>query len=225
MKSIQLAKHYEKLTPMERYALIQAAIGRGDEKERQRLMQSAPQVRYFADHHWGVATAYGFLANILFMKLLAIAAGCFEALARFEALAKGADPGAKLGAEPECCDMWEEVLFLGYEFLGYEFKTLLAAWRQFCAELQFDPERRWSSLPGFDSLKRAELYSGGDPETGVAGLAFGAEEYARCLAVRDGHDPDSELDPETLKVYWPSTVADVVARLRSAWETSLEQGV
>jgi hypothetical protein len=216
MKNI---KYYENLKPKERYAAIQAAIARGDEDERRRLMQSAPQVEYRCVHHWGVATAFGFLANFYFKALVDIAADYFEALAEFRILAQGADPEATLGDEPEACENWEEALLLGYEF-----QTLLAGWRHFCAELQFDPERRWSSLPGFARLKRAELFSGGDPETGVRGLAFGAEAFALCLAVRDGHDP-SELDAEALKEYWPSTVDDIVASLRSDWETSLKTGV
>jgi hypothetical protein len=220
MKTIQLAKHYTNLKPLERLALIQAAIARGDEEERQRLMQSAPLVQYRVVHHWCVASAFWFHASFQFMALLEIAARYFEAWAQLQTLVKGADPQAKLGDEPEVCEKWEKVLFLGYEF-----STTLAGWRQFCAELKFDPERRWSSLPGFDLLKRAELLSGGDPETGVRGLAFGAEEYARRLAARDGHDPDSKLDQETLNKYWPSSAADIVASLRRSWQTSLEQGV
>ena len=42
--------------------------------------------------------------------------------------------------------------------------------------------------------------------------------------MRDDHDPTSELDPETLKEYWPSSTADIVASLRSAWEELLEKG-
>src|SRR5262249_52841768 len=103
-------------------------------------------------------------------------------------------------------------------------KTHWAGWRQFCAELHFLPERRWSLLPGFELLERAELLSGGCPEEDLPGLAFGDEETARCLAVRAGHDPDSKLDHQTLRDYWPPTAADIVANLHGDWKMSLERG-
>jgi len=39
--------------------------------------------------------------------------------------------------------------------------------------------------------------------------SLGTKQAQGRLAVRDGHDPTSKLDPETLKGYWPATVDDI----------------
>jgi hypothetical protein len=47
----KLQKHYDKLTPRERLALILGAIERGDETERAALVDTAPHWTYRLPHH------------------------------------------------------------------------------------------------------------------------------------------------------------------------------
>lgn len=42
MNTNTLVRHYDRLTPWERVALVMAAVARGDETERQRLADTAP---------------------------------------------------------------------------------------------------------------------------------------------------------------------------------------
>jgi alkanesulfonate monooxygenase SsuD/methylene tetrahydromethanopterin reductase-like flavin-dependent oxidoreductase (luciferase family) len=39
---------------------------------------------------------------------------------------------------------------------GYLFNVKLAGWRLFCAEHCLEPESCWSSLPGYETVQRAE---------------------------------------------------------------------
>jgi hypothetical protein len=171
MNTDRLARHYEKLAPKERFLLIVAAAARNDEEERQRLVQSAPPVRYRVGHHWGVASSFEFLANFHFMELVEIAAYYLELLARV------ANHRPKKG--DDSFDEWHDGMLLG----GYLFKTRWVGWRSFCADFNLDPDIHWSILPGFQLLKRAERASGTNPKTGLPGLAFvEEEEVARYLA-------------------------------------------
>jgi hypothetical protein len=210
MNTNQLAKHYDKLTAMERYQLIRAAMGRHDKDEQQRLTRSAPLIEYRAHHHRTIALSFWILQHFQFIKLVDIAA------AYFEALAKLANRQPQEGAKPS--DDWGEALSLGYVF-----KMHWAGWRQFCAELNLDPECDWVGLPCYYLLKRAEKAVEASPETGLPRGAFSEEEVAHYIAPYEGPDSAGQLINEALQDYWPET-ADVAVKLREHWEESLLNG-
>jgi hypothetical protein len=201
-----LARHYDALAPLERLPLIMAAATRGDEAERDRLIQSAPRQTWSLPDYWGASTALQAVSHYHLLTLLDLAAGYFEMLtaAASQKRKKDDDP---LG------DDWDIVYLLGYHF-----KTELAGWRQFCAELNVDPESGWTMLPGFRLVKRAAKMTENDPKTRIPGCAFVAEGVARYWACKAAGNREAEVDEETLKTFWPVTADDVTAALRDTWE-------
>src|SRR5262249_47000612 len=85
-----LAKHYESLTPWERVPLILAAMARGDEPERTRLVQSAPRLAYAVQNHAGLADALFKVSAAHFMRLLDLVA-CYGAVLGAAVYWKGKD--------------------------------------------------------------------------------------------------------------------------------------
>jgi hypothetical protein len=140
MNTNGLAKHYGSLTASERLPLILAASARGDERERDRLMMSAPRVAYRVPDHFGLAMAFREVADLHFMELLTLAANYFQAL------------GLADSVQGEAAERTLDTALL----FGYFFKVQMAGWRQFCGEYDLDPEICWSCLPGFGTVKRAE---------------------------------------------------------------------
>jgi hypothetical protein len=133
-----LAQHYDKLTPRERVPLILAASARGDQQERDRLMNSAPRVHYPVPDHFGLAMAFLEVSGQHFMGLLDLVANYFEVLGHAE------------GWEDAAGKRMLDVALM----LGYLLKVRLAGWRLFCAEHCLDPEVCWSVLPGWETLQR-----------------------------------------------------------------------
>src|SRR5262245_42936254 len=158
MNTRSLAVLYDKLTPLERLPLIMAAAARGDKVERDKLVRSAPRTVYRLPDHWGVASAFEFLAHVHFMKLLEITAVYFQAF--------GAVNGGKARQSEASAVGWDHLLATGYEL-----NTYLAGWRAFCAGLKIDPEILWKRLPGYQIVKSAESLSAGCPDQGIPGAA------------------------------------------------------
>jgi hypothetical protein len=197
-----LARHYDKLTPLERFPLIVAASARQDEAERERLVCSAPRTTWQMPHHWGVVSVFESLASFHFMKLLDLAACYFHA---FSAVGRRRKKDADAMAD------WQDAMYLGYEFVTY-----LAGWRQFCAELHVDPEIFWKLLPGYQTVKDAEELATGSTDRRVPGIAYVAVGAARYLARAIVDDPDRDVDEELLKKCWPITANGIAASLRQA---------
>ncbi len=119
MNTESLARHYGKLKPRERFPLLVAAFERGDEAERERLLQTAPRVTFGLPDYWGIATAFDSLANFTFLTLLDLAGQYLRAFDR------AAYPRREGDEDP--LEGWDEVLLVGYEFLAH-----LEGWRSFC---------------------------------------------------------------------------------------------
>jgi hypothetical protein len=228
-KTARAPKGYEKLKPKERFSLIMAALVRNDKEERQRLMDSAPQIEYSAAHHRQFALRFCFFANLEYMELLALAAEYRKAGAVF------------VSQKPKKGDDWDEGE-ADLLVLGYAFKTALAGWHKFCAELNLDPEFYLSKLPGFGLLEEAREIAGTEPGTGVAASEDGV---ARYLARQAGQVPTEDEQLEEfealiqdneqgendrleqlkngrLKKFWPLTAEGVAARLRDDWKKCQE---
>lgn len=210
MNHTAVARHYDKLTPAERFPLIVAAAGRGDDAERERLVGSAPRATFTIPHHWGAATAFEFLAYYEFMTVLDFAGQYLEACAR----AIGRKP--KKG-EPEFA-AWDQALELGYEV-----KTHLAGWRAFCNGISVEPFVMWQILPGFATARRAEALAEGCPDRDVPGAAFVAEGVARYRARTLVGDPEWDVDEESMRRCWPVTVNGIATALRTIWEEKRKQ--
>ncbi len=78
MKAPPLAKNYKCLTPEERFRLILAASGRGDEAERDRLKNAGGRITLSLQDHAPYAQAFGDLALLIFIELLEEAASYQE---------------------------------------------------------------------------------------------------------------------------------------------------
>jgi hypothetical protein len=203
--STALARHYDKLTPSERFPLIVAAASRGDSAERERLVQSAPKVTFDLPAHYGAATAFESLANFHMLTVLDLAARYLEACARM------VDRKRKKGENE--FERWNEILSLGYEVAAH-----LAGWRSFCDGLKVDPFVMWRIWPGFETIQRAESLAVGAPEQKTPGVAFVAEGVARYRARLIVGDPEWEVDEETIQKCWPVTAKGIASALRTVWE-------
>lgn len=76
-----LARHYENLTPEERFRLILAAGSRRDDAERDRLVKSGGRITLSMQDHAPYAHAFDELAFLVFVELLEEAARYLEAFA------------------------------------------------------------------------------------------------------------------------------------------------
>jgi hypothetical protein len=76
-----LARHYDHLTPQERFRLILAAGSRGDAVERDRLVNSGGHIALSMRDHAPYAHAFDELAFLVFIELLEEAARYLETFA------------------------------------------------------------------------------------------------------------------------------------------------
>jgi len=130
-----LQKHYDRLAPRERLALICAAIARGDDAERRALIDSAPVHSYRMPDYHGEADAFNLICLFHIAKQLD--------LAYLQATLASTDPKGKKDQERlyhACC------------MSAYVYCTRADAWRAFCEELGIDAGAALKGLPGADSL-------------------------------------------------------------------------
>src|SRR5437667_8713220 len=81
MNTDGLSRHYDTLSPEERFRLILAASGRNDEAERDRLVNAAPRITLSFHDHWPYSQAFDELALLVYIELLAEAAHYCHSLA------------------------------------------------------------------------------------------------------------------------------------------------
>jgi hypothetical protein len=228
-----LAKNYASLTPKERFCLILAAAGRGDDAEQERLVNAAAKLTLFGPDHWPYSSAFDELAMAIFCELLAAALNYSDAWQEADnsypadALsgdeAEEAEGGAaeadEAGEEPEedatagpATDdgkrpVWERAEQLALAF-GYTLRTKANGWKLFCERLNIPPYLMWERLPGFDRLKRALALADE--------LAFAPEGFLRWLnTIRPECEPQLTEVPLTVE-----GIADGTERLfreRVAW--------
>jgi hypothetical protein len=202
-----VTKHYNRLTPEERFRLIVAAGVRGDQAEQARLVNSGKRITLSMSDHSPYGHAFWELALIAFIQLLEDAGDYLECLqhsaddaelveeAHFgerpdedsqgEADATdGEGPAEKAGLVP-CLD-----IALG---LGYMLRARVDGWKLFCARLTIPPFAMWEKLPGFDRLQRA--LAAADGSDGSPAVAFTATGMLRWLnSVRPkGRPPRTEV--------------------------------
>jgi hypothetical protein len=181
MKQNTLARHYDALTPHERFALVFRAGARGDRAEQARLVAAGGQITLTMEDHAPFAHAFDWLALRSYVELLAEAAAYLEShhfadeagglddAAPEDASDEGA-PGEEGDAEapaPSAADRWFDLA----RAKGYVLKIRAAAWRLFCQRRSFPPFAAWEKLPGLDRLRRALAVA--------ESAAFGPEGFLR----------------------------------------------
>jgi hypothetical protein len=169
-----VARNYGRLSPEERFRLILAASGRGDEAERDRLARAGERITLSTPDCAPYANAFDGLALTMFIDLLETAACYFdafvwaddardmEAFVSGEAEADGdeAGGGAEVEEEPiseEETDpkpIWERALDLALAY-GFILRTRAEGWKLFCERLNILLFLLWEDCPGFDRLQRA----------------------------------------------------------------------
>jgi hypothetical protein len=207
MNTQGVARHYDKFTPRERFALLMAAAARGDEVELSRLLLTAPRKHYSTSDHHGVVQAFSWLSDYQFAALLELAALYFEAFADLRGSRKKDDEEA-----------WDIVMLLGYIF-----QTYLRGWHKFCADLHVDPEYLWQGRPGLSTVQRADRISGTRPGQSFPGAAFEPEGVARWLLWQERGDPEAVVDDEAVKAVRVANADDMAANLHATFERLLEK--
>jgi hypothetical protein len=174
MNEKAVTRHYDSLTPEERFRLILAAGGRGDTAERDRLVKAGERITLSMPDHSPYAQAFDELALLVFIELLEEAAGYFDAFHRAddardlfgdnEAAEEEGDhetdeeePAATADAEraeDEDRPVWQRSLDIALA-AGCVLRTKADGWKLFCERLNVPPFLLWDKLPGLNRLKRA----------------------------------------------------------------------
>jgi hypothetical protein len=218
MNANHVAKHYENLTPEERFRLIMAASARGDDAERVRLVKSGKRIKLSTQDHAPYARAFDELASLVFIELLEESARYFEAFARADdahdvcgddeaedadeeeekeaTSAEGEVSGAQLQSRSRestsgARSTWERYLGLALA-AGYVLRTKADGWKLFCERLTLPPFALWEILPGYDRLQRALRLT--------ENAAFAAEGFVHWLnRIRPAGEPERTAAPLTVE--------------------------
>ncbi len=143
MNTNSLAKLYDRLTPAERLPLIVAAGLRDDTAERQRLMNAAPRIGLSLPDYFPLGAALQEVADFHVTGLLNLAANFWQAWGLW-GWSAGAEQRKDRGVRSRGRARYH----------AYEFTTYVAAWVQFCCELQVEPEALVDCTPGYEIIRQ-----------------------------------------------------------------------
>jgi hypothetical protein len=150
---------YRYLTALERFRLVAAAEARGDVAESQRLCQTAPRLALTAMDFVPFEKAFDELAVLVYCEALAAAADYLEVLrSADDAEWCGApeDDAGERAVEMRPADTRRATRLRRLALaLGFELKSQVEGWKQFCARLNLAPFETWDQLPGYHRLQRA----------------------------------------------------------------------
>src|SRR6266849_326472 len=174
MKAPPLAKNYKCLTPEERFRLILAASGRGDEAERDRLGHAGEKITLSMPDHAPYAHAFNDLALLTFIEMLEESASYQEGFAIADNTRdtvdideaeeeESDDTGEETDAQGDEASVQEDprkepvcMRALDIAFAaGYMLRTKANGWKLFCERLNVPPFLLWEEFPGFDRVQRA----------------------------------------------------------------------
>ena len=173
MNTGSLARHYDRLTPEERFRLILAASGRGDEAERDRLGRAAPRITLGLQEHWPYAQAFTELSWLIFIELAENATrfrdavesafaecGSCDACTRKATGGGGRQKNRKKGArvaeppeggdDPPGCQRYAGLAGVA----AFVLRVKSDGWNLFCSRLGVPPSLLWEELPGLARLMR-----------------------------------------------------------------------
>lgn len=230
MNASAVARHYDRLTPEERFRLIVAAGARRDKAEQERLVNSGGRLALSMSDHAPYGHAFDELAVLVFIELVEEAARYHEVFERAEdardifgvgAAGEESGPsghdqqGAALGPpdpkdppeDGEGRRPWERYIDLGLA-AGYVLKTKAHGWVLFCERQSIPPFALWQGLPGFDRLQSALVIA--------EQVAFTPEGFLRWFnEVRPEGKPEATEIPLTVEGMAKSTAA--IFRRRVKW--------
>lgn len=208
MNANAVAKHYASLTPEERWRLMFAAGGRGDEAERERLLRVGQRLNLPMLDHQPYAHAFQDLEQLTYMDLVETAALYFDAFAHVRNAAcrdqatdmddeEGESDGDEASDVSEAQTTEEdsdEDLAWGLALAnGYLLKTKAEGWKLFCERLNVPPFLCWSHYPGYHRLQRALAFVAGTDS--FPGPAFVAEGMVRFFnRIRAAGKPEVTAD-------------------------------
>jgi hypothetical protein len=158
MNASAAARGYAHLTPEERFRLILAAAGRGDETEQARLANAGERITLSVPDDLPYGLAFDQLALRTFVELLAEAVCYTDAFAHAGCASER--PTRQLARD----------LALAF---GFTLRTKAGGWKLFCERLNVPPFLRWEKLPGFDRLRRGLALA--------EEAAFAPEDFLRWL--------------------------------------------
>jgi hypothetical protein len=175
MNTSGLAKHYDRLTPEERFRLILSASGRGDRDEADRLARACGRISMSMQDYAPYAKALMEVAFVTYIDLLEECSRYTDTITfNDEALEdKSAQKSDKSepqnGADAQrsgdgkssrkLSDAWRKKpiwqrsmdLMLG---AGYTLRTKAEGWKLFCERSSLPPFLLWEAFPGFDRFQR-----------------------------------------------------------------------
>jgi len=107
MKANAVARNYGCLTPEERFRLIMVANGRGDDAERERLVNAGGRITLSMFDHAPLVHAFDEIALLVFVELLAEASSYLESFHRVDDASEWDDAGE--GNDDDAIDEDEEL--------------------------------------------------------------------------------------------------------------------
>jgi hypothetical protein len=138
-----VAKNYRSLTPEERFRLIFAALGRGDEAEAERLKYAAGRITVSQQDHAPFVLAFAELSWFAYIELADAAA---VALHAFEIVSLS-DADRKLAGGLTPAELKSVAALM--------LRTKVDGWKLFCQRLNVPPFLLWEAFPGLERLQRA----------------------------------------------------------------------
>jgi hypothetical protein len=152
MNTVNLARNYAVLTPEERFRLIVAAGGRGDDAEQSRLCQAGKSISLRMPDYSPWSHAFEELTMVVLLELLDDVARHHEAFERWCDACHGDEGESKGGGSQDAMigRMWDL-----YRVQGFILKSKIAGWKLFCRGLSLPPFTPWQCLPGFARLEHA----------------------------------------------------------------------
>ncbi|HJZ90097.1 MAG TPA: hypothetical protein VKE40_04445 [Gemmataceae bacterium] len=160
MTTNAITRQYGLLSPEERFRLILAASGRGDEAEHARLVGASDRIHLTMPDYSPYANALQDVTLLIYIELLTESSRYMESLALADQ-EDFSEPGERGEAddddEPETADLDfanERRLRLALAS-GYVLRTKVEGWKQFCERWTVPPFLLWQELPGFDQLQGA----------------------------------------------------------------------
>jgi hypothetical protein len=217
MNANAMTRHYDRLTPAERFPLILQANARGDEAEADRLASAAGWLAFRQRDFTPYAEAFRDLAEAVYMELFDLTLWFVEIdrfyddAARGDAEADEDDPdtdaeteqecdveaGGDDGGPPECdydgghaeCDRTFDLLLAA----GFILKTKLAGWKLFCDRRHIPAFALWEYMPGYKRLK--EYFDRVERTSGPAHVREGMLRWSNGIARKKGQPErtDAEL--------------------------------
>jgi hypothetical protein len=160
MNTNELAKLYDRLTPRERLPMILAAAARADEVEHKRLIKSAPKESFEVPDYYALAKALREAGDFHLLTLLDLAATFWQWWGLWTTYGLR-EPGTtgykktrrKHGGSAELSEYRAGGIV---RYFASRFVAHVEGWKQFCAELQIDPEAQLNFMIGWETICRTE---------------------------------------------------------------------